>query len=156
MIGITIYGDSNGLLSTEGRGDGLAWHDNYSNEENEFVKGSYPAIDTDDWENNQTEVAKKSLEKYKGFYVARFEAGIPSTASFYSDGVGDYIVKGRNDTELIKSYKPISQKGMKAWNFISPVNAKVVSENMYKDDSKGVESYLIDNTAWNVINSVKF
>ena len=161
-------GDNSGKEVSKGTGNGLGWHDDYSEDDNEKIKETHIAMDTDSWENKQTEVAKASLEIYKGFYVARFEAGIPEEATiFYTNTVGAYngIPKGdnklaglnevgrgnANETSDIQNYKPLSKKGVQAWNFITQPNAKMVSENMYKDEVKGVKSYLIDNTAWNVI-----
>ena len=148
-------GDDSGKEVSGGSGNGKAWHDNYTEEDNKKVKETYVAIDTENWENNQPKVAKDSLEKYKGFYVARFEAGIPEEATFfYTNTAGPYITTGRGsstETSFISSLKPVSQRGVQAWNFITQPNAKMVSENMYKNNTKGANSYLIDNTAWNVI-----
>ena len=148
-------GDDTGNTVTGGNGDGKAWHDDYTEEENKKIKETFTTIDTENWENNQPKVANDSLKKYKGFYVARFEAGVPEEAPFhYKNTERKYERIGRGasqETSSISSLKPVSQKGVQAWNFIAQPNAKMVSENMYKNDSKGANSYLIDNTAWNVI-----
>ena len=89
----------------------------------------------------------ESVAKYSGFYVGRYEAGIPSNAPFYANGDGDeYIKEGRNTTEYI----PVSKANNPSWNWISQPNAKTVSENMYSD-STSVESSLIDSYAWDTI-----
>ena len=110
--------------------------------------------------------AKDSIEKYGGFYVARFEAGIPSNATFYVSNTsgGNYVgIDGENvvnkDSNArgadskngeIKDLKSVSKRGVQAWNFITQTNAKTVSENMYEDNNT-VDSYLIDSNAWNYI-----
>ena len=122
------------------------------------------------WENPNEEIAKKSIAKYGGFYVARFEAGVPSDASnFYvsSDGWSkgeEYKGKDgksgtspdengftstrydRNDSDL----KPVSKRYNQVWNFINQTTAKTVSENMYKDNNT-IDSRLISSNDWNYI-----
>ena len=114
---------------------------------------------------NQINVAKKSIKKYGGFYIARYEAGVPSNAIFYVPNIGGNYVG--MDGKTIPSFPgnprsidsninekenliPISKQGVQAWNWITQPNAKIVSENMYKDNNT-VDSYLIDSNAWNYI-----
>ena len=149
-------GDSSSEIKTEGTGDGLGWHDNYSGNENKKIKETYTTPDiTVSWENDQPTIAKESLEKYKGFYVGRYEAGVPEEAPFhYNKTEGKYISTGRGtstETSIISNLRPVSQKGVQVWTLITQPNAKMVAENMYKDETKGANSYLIDNTAWNVV-----
>ena len=148
-------GDTSEEKKTNGTGNGLGWHDNCTENENQKINETHTEIDTENWENDQTGVAKTSLEKYKGFFVARFEAGIPKEAiSIYTETAGTYIIEGRGnstETSSISSLRPISQKKVQVWNFITQPNAKMISENMYKDDTREVNSYLIDDVAWNVV-----
>ena len=110
-------------------------------------------------------VKANSVEKYGGFYVARFEAGEPTTASFYNDKDGStYWQVSRSDGDYSKTYKsknetkdensknllPVSKKNTPSWNYISQTNSKTVSENMY-GKSNTVKSYLIDETAWDTV-----
>ena len=119
------------------------------------------------WTDSQTETGKESLEKLEGkknageltdngvgFYIARYEAGIPKEATeFYASKEGDSYKlsteKNKTENGTVK-YKPVSKKGYPAWNFINQTNAKTVSENMYKNNTT-VNSYLIDSHAWNYI-----
>ena len=88
-----------------------------------------------------------SISKYGGFYVGRYEAGIPSNAPFYASADGDaYMTEQKNTIE----YVPVSKAGQPIWNWISQVNAKIVSENMY-NNSVSVQSSLIDSYAWDTI-----
>ncbi len=99
-----------------------------------------------DWENPNIESKSKSVNKYKGFYVARYEAGVPSDAPFYAGLAGGKYVQKEKDTS---EYKPVSKKNTQSWNYIRQSNAKIVSENMY--DNKSIKSYLIDGYAWDTI-----
>ena len=97
----------------------------------------------------------KSVKTYGGFYVARYEAGVPENAPFYASKQGDTYVMGsitiglKNNGKDISEYIPVSKKGQQVWNCISQTNAKTVSEKMV--DNKSVKSYLIDSHAWNTV-----
>ena len=138
-----------------------------------------------DWQDNAgeatvTSAKANSVATYGGFYVARFEAGEPTNASFYNDKDGstywqihyneDASIKygdNTNKPDASKTYKdtyktknvteqdgkkllPVSKKNTPSWNYISQTNSKTVSENMY-GESKTIKSYLIDGTAWDTI-----
>ncbi len=153
-------GDTGGVQKTGGTGDGKAWRDDYNAKDSEILGKTYTganALPTSDWEKvNQIDVATESIESYGGFYIARFEAGVPSEAtSFYktvdsSDLTFNTARGSATNTGAIKNYKPVSQKGVQAWNYITQPNSKLVAENMYKGDAN-VGSYLVDSQAWNVI-----
>ena len=123
------------------------------------------------WTNptDQTTAAKASIEKYGGFYVARFEAGVPSNASFYVSTNGSSNgeeYKGKNGTSGTspdsngftttrydrkdENLKPVSKRYNQVWNYIDQKTAKEVSKKMYEDNDD-VDSYLIDSNAWNYI-----
>ena len=131
--------------------------------------------DTDNRENKNA-----SVEKYRGFYVGRYEAGEPKTAEFYNDIEGSTYWQDIYETDISATYGdntnkpdknktyadtykkknvttqkgqdllPVSKKNTPSWNFISQENAKIVSENMYRN-SKTINSYLIDGVAWDTI-----
>ena len=122
------------------------------------------SYDSGEWNDSQTAIGESSLkgledkkqelnltDKGIGFYVARYEAGIPKEAPFYASKDGDLyklgnVEGGKNNTDFI----PVSKKGEPAWNCISQINAKTVSEKMYSRNAT-VNSYLIDSHAWNYI-----
>lgn len=100
---------------------------------------------TDEYANSE------SVEKYGGFYIARYEAGVPAIAPFYanSDGATYYT----SDTIISKNttaYTPVSKAKNQSWNFISQENALAVSEKMY-ESSTSVSSQLIDSSAWDTV-----
>ena len=65
----------------------------------------------------------ESVIKYGGFYVARYEAGVPSDAPFYANEDGaKYFTDEKNTTE----YKPVSKKNNQVWNYVYQNTAKVL------------------------------
>ena len=113
-----------------------------------------------------------SVEKYGGFYIARYEAGAPTDASFYNDtdrstywqgyystdvsttyGSNSFTSDGSSDYSItymdknVTNYTPVSKKNTPAWNFISQESAKTVSSKMY-EGSSSVTSGLVDSYAW--------
>ena len=112
------------------------------------------------WTNptDQLEAGKMSIENYGGFYVSRYEAGVPSDATFYvqlneNTPEGTYFNATAKDVS-INGLAPVSKKGNQVWNFIDQTNATTVSKNMYKDNLS-LNSYLIDTNAWNYICEYK-
>ena len=108
----------------------------------------------------------ESVAKYGGFYVARYEAGLPENKDNalwsknggkntyrWTNGEAPGSTKGsRNTTSMI----PVSKKNNASWNRISQVNAKIVSQKMYGGTktvkgSETVTSSLIDSYAWDTI-----
>ena len=156
--------------NTNGGGDGTQWRDDYEPTDLTNINEKYGADAsetigkiTESWENHQTTVAKESIGKYGGFYIARYEAGIPEEATaFYTNPNGEDLQYKKDETglrgainetglNLIKDLAPVSKKGVQAWNFITQPNAKIVAENMYDAEKDGVGSYLVDSQAWNHI-----
>ncbi len=167
-------GNSNGEKTTEGTGDGKAWKNDYIGDEKEILDNIYNndnKLPTEKWKNeNQITKGQESIKKYGGYYIARYEAGIPEEADFYvskSNSEMKYVntkkenIKipwgsntigrgSKDDTGIIKDLKPVSKKGVQAWNYITQPNSKRVAENMY-NESNSVNSYLVDSQAWNHI-----
>ena len=111
---------------------GKSWTDG---EENVEVNGEKKTVSA---------IKSESIKTNKGFYVARYEAGIPENAPFYASKDGDeYKLYAEKNTS---KYTPVSKKGYPAWNYINQRKAKTISENMYSG-----MSYLIDSHAWNYI-----
>lgn len=92
-----------------------------------------------DWKDDEIDVEenKKSVEKNKGFYIARYEAGVPSNADFYVDestsnkSYKDENEKNTTQTKTGENLKPVSKAGNQCWNYISQTNALEVSGKMY-------------------------
>lgn len=82
------------------------------------------------------------IEKYGGFYVARYETGITSDTATQSALEND-----------ITTAVPVSKNGSKIWNFISYANSFTVSQNMINNSEKygDTQSGLITGTQWDTI-----
>ena len=116
-----------------------------------------------------------SVTKYGGFYIARYEAGIPKEAPFYNDTEGSIYWQMHYNTDVtstygynsltqdngtnyantyknknVTTYIPVSKKNTPSWNYISQTSAKTVSTNMYGTD-KSVTSSLVDSYAWDTV-----
>ena len=127
--GVT-YEKINGLAKT--------WREKYSSKE-------YFYKDYTDWTDDGGDSA--SVSKYGGFYVARYEAGIPID-DFYKDGVVDTYY--RTSEKNVSTDNPVSKANTPSWNYISQENAKIVSTNMYENNTS-VTSSLMDSYAWDTI-----
>ena len=101
--------------------------------ENNWVKTDY---NDKIWKDTQgIAVGEASIAKYNGFYVARYEAGIPENATeIYASSDGDSYNTSRNVT----TYTPVSQKGKQSWNFVTQANAKILAEKMISDTNTDV------------------
>ena len=108
--------------------------------ENENLYNDY----TDWWDEEEITFRKESVEKYGGFYVGRYEAGINKD---YKNG-DTYERNSQNASAADK--KPVTKRGKQAWNFVSQEKAKELSENMYTNNAS-VASRLIDSYAWDTI-----
>ena len=94
------------------------------------------AVNNKYWENIPEEL-KASVSRYKGFYIARYEASYKSGTT-----AEDYMPASKVST-LINS----SNKEGNLWNYVIGENAKNASENMYKD-SENVVSTLTYGAEW--------
>ena len=66
-----------------------------------------------------------SIYKYSGFYIARFEAGVPNELQNTLTNISKELF----NIEGI----PVSKKGIIPWNYIAFVKAEKNAKNMYKD-----------------------
>jgi type II secretory pathway pseudopilin PulG len=96
-----------------------------------------PTKITSTWGQSET----SQIEKYKGFYVARYEAGIPENLTS--------AINNANKTNRDVLGKPLSKKNSVPWNYISYTKAKTNAESMYS--STYMQSALISGRQWDVI-----
>ena len=97
------------------------------------------------WDTTIPKAEILQIEKYGGFYVARYEAGIASDMSEYTT-----TQKNTYSNQVYNVYKiPQSKAGVVPWNFIDWTHAKSNAENMKNDNY--VSSGLITGTQWDVI-----
>ena len=155
----------NGTTVTYEKVNGLAvtWKKDYKKESwyTDTLSGYEATTEWSDAGGNMESVAK-----YGGFYVARYEAGLPENKDNalwsknggkntyrWTNGEVPGSTKGSRDTT---SMIPVSKKNNASWNGISQVYAKIVSQKMYGGDKPGegsetVTSSLIDSYAWDTI-----
>lgn len=110
-----------------------------------YKNKAYVYNDYNDWTDYGGDV--DSVKKYGGFYVARYEAGVPENAKFYASKDGDeYVKEDKNTTE----YTPVSKRNNQVWNYVNQETARILSEKMYENDTN-IKSQLIDSYAWDTI-----
>ena len=88
---------------------------------------------------NTSDKIKSSVGKYQGFYIAKYEAGIPGTTK---------SVITNHNTSVSGNILPISKPNVGVWNFISKTNALALSNKMINYEKTGVHSTLINGVAW--------
>ena len=161
----------NGTTVTYEKVNGLAvtWGKDYKKESwYTDTPSGYEA--TTEW--NDKGGNEKSVAKYGGFYVARYEAGLPENSELWGkkDGAiygwtngqaagstsGNRNEKDRKQISEFDDMIPVSKKNNASWNKIGQVNAKIVSQKMYGGTktvkgSETVTSSLIDSYAWDTI-----
>ncbi len=152
-----------GVVITDGDGNEFVWIPctvtgekdkiDYNAKKDEAWKNYQYWYNGGEWGDSQpTTIGNPSIETNKGFYVARYEAGIPSDAPFYpneSNGYKYYKNENGEPTKNTDQYTPVSKKGELAWNYISQTKAKEAAKKIVSNGS--VQSYLIDSHAWDTI-----
>ena len=118
----------------------------YMMQEMKFIKEEIGQLDTmletRYVEDSETQSLYESVNQYGGFYIARYEAGVPGTteSTIYSTG----------KTTIDGTIKPTSKKGVGVWNNIpyedNGNGAKKVAESMYTGGA--VQSKLLSGAAW--------
>ena len=113
---------------------------------NDINLSNYTIIDNYIYGNpgtNYSEIEFIQLLKYGGFYIARYEAGLPKE-------ITENVKNFSNQTNNIKA-KPISQKDTIVWNFIDWDNAKINAQNMY--NTMELCSDLVTYSQWVLITN---
>ncbi len=104
-----------------------------------------PYTEAADWEKNEYNAMMQSVQKYNGFYIARFEAGD-----------GEATSERTAETEV---HKVVSKRGAYVYDYVSwgdsmteigTSGATYLSQNMYKN-SKSVVSTLCYGVQWDAV-----
>lgn len=126
-----IKGWNNGLVIEDNIGNQFVWvpvqHEGFTifqNEENTL-------------QDEESEEEIQQIEKYGGFYIGRYEAGLPENLL-----IKETYSNNTNDIEGI----PVIKKASIPWNYISFKNAKNNSTNMYNNEY--VKSDLVTTRQW--------
>ena len=93
-------------------------------------------------ETNDSELVQ--IEKYGGFYVSRYEAGLPVGTTEFTGSLS------ATDDEYNISGIPQSKAGVSPWNFIDWNNSKANAKKMYETKTN-IRSALITGTQWDVM-----
>ncbi len=162
------YEKVNGLAKT--------WREKYTGESGNSYQSYYTIVPEGyqgeeqkkpitDWKDDGGNIS--SVTKYGGFYIARYEAGLPEDNSLWkkengaaygwTNGKSNGSLEGnrnndKNETPVsqIAGMIPVSKKNNASWNRISQQNAVEVSKKMYAG-SQTVTSSLVDSYAWDTI-----
>lgn len=95
-----------------------------------------------------------SVSRNKGYYIARYEAGINATKSQYEyancSGSNSSMTYGTEANMVAKdgSVKPLAKSGLGVWNAVTQQEAATICQAMYNKARDGVESDLINSFAW--------
>ena len=140
-----------GLVIIDSEGNEFVWipctEEEYKDRDSDWANGNMDKTWAEDTQSTIT--GKNSIQTNGGFYIARYEAGIPENATgmYVNTNEGIYTKsEKKNETEVIKIYKPVSKPNVQAWNYISQTNSKIVAENIVPG-----KSYLVDSYAWNAV-----
>lgn len=90
-------------------------------------------------EMDDADCIRQSIGTYGGFYIAKYEAGIPGTTQ---STIEDH------NTSKLGDVLPVSKPGVGVWNFIGRDSALLLSKKMIDYDVSGVRSSLISGEAW--------
>jgi len=82
----------------------------------------------------------KSVFTYGGFYVGRYEAGVPANQT---------VIDGTSSSSSNKLGIPVVQKGATVWTSISYVNVNTNAKSIH--DTTSVKSGLITGTQWDTV-----
>ena len=163
--GTTVtYEEVNGLAKTWKEkytgSNGKSWQWYYTIvPEDKNTDGSYVYANASqqitDWKDDGGN--NESIAKYGGFYIARYEAGLPENNSLWAKKdeatygwTNGQAAGSLNGTRNTDSMIPVSKKNNASWNRISQKNAVAVSKKMYAG-SETVTSSLVDSYAWDTI-----
>ena len=109
-----------------------------------YVKKSWGKQNAE-WDTTTPKPELTQIEKYGGFYVGRYEAGLASNIKEFSK---NQTHTGSNQIYNLEGV-PQSKAGIVPWDFIDWTHAKANAERMYNNSY--VSSGLITGTQWDVI-----
>lgn len=103
--------------------------------------GKYLAVSgsTIEGDEPEAEYIRSSVGKYGGFYIAKYEAGIPGTTQ---------SVTTDHNTSVAGDILPVSKPNIGVWNFITRADAIALSNKMINYEETRVHSALISGAAW--------
>ncbi len=127
--------------TTSLRGNQFVW---IPCERKDYVKTAWGKQNAE-WDNTTSASEYAQIDKYGGFYVARYEAGLASNIKEFT---ANQKHDGSNQIYNLEGI-PQSKAGIVPWNFIDWTHSKANAEKMY--NNYYVSSGLITGTQWDVI-----
>ena len=109
-----------------------------------YKKTSWGKQNTE-WDTTTTKSELSQIEKYGGFYVGRYEAGLAETVTEFTTNQKH---TGSNQIYNVDGI-PQSKAGIVPWMYIDWTHAKANAEGMYNNNY--ISSGLITGTQWDVI-----
>ena len=149
----SVEGWNDGLIIEDSEGNQFVWVPTPTGTYNKWFDSTVSSGVTNDSAvddnlpigNNGEEILENTqIEKYGGFYVARYEAGIPTDDENLKTGLTTASKDTRNKNGI-----PESKKNQIPWNYIDYTIAKANAESMYS--SNFVKSGLVTGRQWDRI-----
>ena len=128
---VTGTKDTGVVIKDQNTGNEFVWIAVDSINSYKKIEGEYYSTSLDTLPSGVSD-AKTDVQKYGGFYIGRYECGIPISDSSAKDGIG----------------VPTIQKDRIVWNNISYKNAKDSAEGLYNQISDSVISGLMSAIDW--------
>ena len=110
-----------------------------------YKKTNWGKQDDGGWDNEIPKSELTQIEKYGGFYVARYEAGLASTIPEFETEQ----LNSQSNQIYNKNGVPQSKAGLSPWIMIDWTHSRVNAESMYNNNY--ISSGLITGTQWDVI-----
>lgn len=94
-----------------------------------------------------------SVNTNGGFYIARYEAGMPGNISGDVPVLyGEVKINHSSDSSPRNIIAvPVARENVMPWDYINWNNAKASSELMYNSSTDGIQSQLINSYAWDTV-----
>jgi hypothetical protein len=148
-----VVGDTSnlnaGVVIEDGNGNQFVWVPvadqglEYSKLTGEYTTTITADGTTDDGLPGDITSEQTQINKYGGFYIARYEAGIPTSIAT-THTIEAEMIAARNVAGV-----PVSKQNQVPWNYIDYNNAQANAESMYSNNV--IQSGLITGTQWDVV-----
>jgi len=152
---VLVQDVSNGYIqtiTTHGIKDGSNYYYEFAKKQPNDL-GDSESVDILERETDNTKAVNikdfvSSALNNKGYYIARFEAGVKDTENVDSNTDISYTINGLTfNKNTTPSNSLVIKKGLAVWNCITQPNAAILCQNMYSNNAL-ITSDLINSYAW--------
>ncbi len=166
--GKTVDGWNSGLVIEDKDGNQFVWVPAYiedtvdTKNNKEFEENNVPKYEKEFGTKNQKKITDISqigddtlnkiedeeiqIKKYEGFYIGRYEAGVPENLVEKFTNTDDFSEEKNLEIRNVSGI-PVSKKNQIPWTDITYETAKLNVENMYSDNNY-IESNLLTGKMW--------